>query len=1160
MPLRIASERPGVVWHGAFFARHSLALVNRELVLALMEDARFDIGIVHHGDCSLGLEEDARYARLAEAARVLPQYPVVTVRHFWPPDFHRPPSDRFVLIQPWEFGSLPKAWVEAIGNAVDEVWVPSLFVREEYLNSGVPGDRVYVVPNGVNTERFHPAVKPITLPTAKQFKFLFVGGTIARKGIDVLLDAYVRAFTSRDDVALVIKDFGANSFYAGQGAGALIAAIQALPGAPEIIYLSDDLTEADLPGLYAACDCLVHPYRGEGFGLPIAEAMACGKPVVVTRYGAALDFANEHNAFLIPATVVRLAEKRVGDLETVDYPYWAEPDREAVAAMLRRIYENPDEARRVGARAAQDIADRHTWRHAAEIAERRLQALTAWRPSLHHRRPPMDGPSYEELKQTALHCARTGNWRSALEGIEQCLAERADDWDLVNARGVVLFRLGRVEEARQTLEEGLKHTPLPRDFHHNLAFLLLDTGQPVPALEHALAALRFTPDAPEIRRTVERAQAAVVKELRRLRKAATSPQVARPGGGKCGRSTRRRLVRPRSHEDELPLRHMRELIAAADAALTASNSARDVRTPPRPRLSVVMIVKDEERYLEECLNSVKDAADEIVVVDTGSKDRTVEIAKSFGAKVVFHEWTDDFSAARNVSLDHATGDWALWIDADERLAPNQAGLLRTLIEDAEPNVGGYMVNIRNYMQMRADPEVCWHRACRLFRILPSVRFTGRVHEQNMRALQAAGYVCAMSQLVLDHMGYASEVMTERNKHDRFIRMLRREVEENQDPAYRTFHLFNLANAYYTAGDLNAAIAWFEKADENPDPTEEYTAMLYVEWATALYATGRAEDALRVCDRAESLGIQHPAIEFARGHAYLHREQYALAEEAFTKAIERGKTGLFAHTGDTGAYGYKAWYGLALAATGRDRYAEAIAHCRRALSEMEDFHDARYLLAHCLRKEGNVREAIEELKRVVAKVPGHARANAELGELLYDAREFAQAFPYLRSTAALQPDDGAAWFRLGYCCEQMGMLQDAADAYAAASRRAPTSAEIRVNWGRVLAALGDSASALDRFAEAVRMDPNYANAYFNAADLVYQLGAYPQAVEMLCAGLERDPSNAQGFLVLGNCYFRMGEYAAAAAAYRQTLTLQPNHTEAANNLELAQECMGARAAA
>src|SRR5205085_8623718 len=110
------------------------------------------------------------------------------------------------------------------------------------------------------------------------------------------------------------------------------------------------------------------------------------------------------------------------------------------------------------------------------------------------------------------------------------------------------------------------------------------------------------------------------------------------------------------------------------------------------------IVKNEEKYLRGCLESVQGAVDEIVVVDTGSTDSTIAIAEEFGAKVVHFAWTDDFSAARNVSLDHATGDWAFWLDADERLGKGEGRLLRYLVEEAEPNVGGYLVNIRNIMQ------------------------------------------------------------------------------------------------------------------------------------------------------------------------------------------------------------------------------------------------------------------------------------------------------------------------------------------------------------------------------------------------------------------------------------------------------------------------------
>src|SRR5262249_47399499 len=203
----------------------------------------------------------------------------IHVRHRWPPDFTPPPTGHFVLIQPWEFGSLPRAWAGPIAERVDEVWAYTRAVRDCYVESGVPAERVHVVPLGVDPHAFRPGAPPLALRTRKRFRFLFVGGAIWRKGFDVLLAAYARGVPAKDDGWRVVKDMGSGSFYKGQTAEADVARLRATPGAPEVEYLDGPLSEGQMAGLYAACDCLVSPYRGEGFGLPIAEAMACGLPV-----------------------------------------------------------------------------------------------------------------------------------------------------------------------------------------------------------------------------------------------------------------------------------------------------------------------------------------------------------------------------------------------------------------------------------------------------------------------------------------------------------------------------------------------------------------------------------------------------------------------------------------------------------------------------------------------------------------------------------------------------------------------------------------------------------------------------------------------------------------------------------------------------------------
>ena len=364
-----------IAWEGSQLVRHSLALINRELCLRLI-DSGYEVSIIPYEKDDISPDVDPRFEKIVQRTqKALSGKADVHVRHQWPPNFQPPREGYWVNIQPWEFGSLPEEWIRPMSTMMDEMWVPSSYVRECYIRSGVPGDRVFVVPNGVDTETFHPDAVPFELSTAKRFKFLFVGGTIFRKGIDILLDAYFNTFSDKDDVCLVIKDMGGKTFYKGQTAQQMIEGYQSRPGAPEIEYIEHTLNDKDMAGLYTACNCLVHPYRGEGFGLPIAEAMACGLPVVVTGYGAALDFCNPDNAYLIPACEVRLSEKRIGDIKTVDRPWLAEPDRAALKAILKHVFENVEEAK-IKARAGQaQIETKFTWDKAAEAIMRRFDAL-----------------------------------------------------------------------------------------------------------------------------------------------------------------------------------------------------------------------------------------------------------------------------------------------------------------------------------------------------------------------------------------------------------------------------------------------------------------------------------------------------------------------------------------------------------------------------------------------------------------------------------------------------------------------------------------------------------------------------------------------------------------------------------------------------------------
>jgi glycosyltransferase involved in cell wall biosynthesis len=361
----------GIVWEGSFFVHHSLANINREVALRLAHRG-VDLGVIGFEQDEFPHTTERRYRLIAQRLTHTPRTIHCHVRHRWPPDFSRPPAGAFILVQPWEFGSLPRAWLRPIARHVDEAWVYTHYIRDVYLASGVAAEKVHVIPLGVNTRLFHPNVAPVSLDTRKRFKFLFVGGAILRKGFDVLLRAYAEEFTSTDDVCLVVKDF----FYGGEAARD-VAAVRRKSRAPEILYWYGTMPYHKVGGVYTACDCYVHPYRSEGFGLPILEAMACGLPVIVTGSGAARDFCNDDVAYLVPADERRVpAQHWDRRFDTVRPPRWWEPDRATLRRLMRYAYEERDEAKRKAARARELVARSWTWRH---TVDRMLARLLTWR-------------------------------------------------------------------------------------------------------------------------------------------------------------------------------------------------------------------------------------------------------------------------------------------------------------------------------------------------------------------------------------------------------------------------------------------------------------------------------------------------------------------------------------------------------------------------------------------------------------------------------------------------------------------------------------------------------------------------------------------------------------------------------------------------------------
>ncbi len=218
-----------------------------------------------------------------------------------------------------------------------------------------------------------------------------------------------------------------------------------------------------------------------------------------------------------------------------------------------------------------------------------------------------------------------------------------------------------------------------------------------------------------------------------------------------------------------------------------------------PRLSVCLIVRDEEVLLPACLDSVRDVASQLIVVDTGSVDRTASVALARGASLRRIRWAEDFSAARNEALCAARGDWILFIDADERLEPGSGEALLEAIRDERA--------LFHSIAIRSDGRRGSFLAPRLFRNAPGIRYAGRVNEQVRHVLEALardwGLGSGQPPVVLRHLGYSAELVAKRGKLERDTRLLERTIAE--DPG-NTYARIKRARADINANRLEDALA------------------------------------------------------------------------------------------------------------------------------------------------------------------------------------------------------------------------------------------------------------------------------------------------------------------------------------------------------------------
>lgn len=356
---------------GPFDSSYSLAIVNRELARGLQAIGE-NVALFSTeggGDfppdpawLAANPDIDALWQRSAGQPR-----PDVVLRFCYPPRTSRMGGRVNAFhCYGWEESGFPAAYVDRFNSDLDLITVLSRQVEKILRDNGVRLP-IAVVGAGVDHILSTPAAT-LEQPLGKSFRFLHVSSCFPRKGIDALLAAWGKAFRAIDDVTLVIKTFPNPHNTVEQQLAALRAQD---PGYPDVVLINHDVPQDQINGLYRACHALVAPSRGEGLGMPMAEAMLFDLPVITTAWGGQTDFCTPDTAWLVDYRFA-LADTHLG----IPCSVWAEPDVGQLAAALREIYRaSPAERTRRTAAARQWVEQHYSWRAVAEKTRAAVAAL-----------------------------------------------------------------------------------------------------------------------------------------------------------------------------------------------------------------------------------------------------------------------------------------------------------------------------------------------------------------------------------------------------------------------------------------------------------------------------------------------------------------------------------------------------------------------------------------------------------------------------------------------------------------------------------------------------------------------------------------------------------------------------------------------------------------
>ena len=426
-----------------------------------------------------------------------------------------------------------------------------------------------------------------------------------------------------------------------------------------------------------------------------------------------------------------------------------------------------------------------------------------------------------------------------------------------------------------------------------------------------------------------------------------------------------------------------------------------------------MIVCNEEDFLPECLRSVEGTVNEMVIVDTGSTDRTPEVALKFGARCFAAPWAHDFAGARNISLQYATGDYILVMDADEVLTAKGRSAMQKSFADF-PGADAFFVHILNQTDGGGMSEIEESLNVRLFRNDSQYRFSGALHEQIAESILHADPPGRIfdSGIEFIHRGYLKSVVANKGKKERNLEIALREAKNHPGDGFRAF---NLGLEYVRLERWDAAVRAFQDARDWSVQDALWVSRFYKIYASTLMQTGLWEQAGLLLEEALVLFPDYTDLVYLKGVCLYQQQEWSRALQCYAACVEMGDPPIPPYTVDKGISTYRAYFAMGQIFQIVGKSAEAIASYRLAFEQNPSFQQSYLCFANLLLRADAGSTTLSYVAGIAA-LAGE-RQNALLGMALAQSDQFEQAKAYLEE--AEKTGDVVEHLALVYTCLNEG---------------------------------------------------------------------------------------------------------------------------------------------